>query len=76
MNAPMPVIILVPFDAGSPKEARRFRPGPYPAKQKQPQWPLNQPVPKYTPDPAQIEALRRGGRALLEQVRAQRAAHG
>ncbi len=69
-SAPTPVIILL---AGSPKEARRLRPGPYPAKpRKAGQWPLNQPVPTYTPPPDQIEAIKRRGRELLEAVRAQR----
>ena len=75
MNAPTPVIILLPFDAGSPKVVRQAKPV-YPTKPKQQPWPLCQPIPKFTPDPTQIEALKRGGKALLEQVRAQRAAHG
>ena len=70
MNAPTPVIILVPFDAGSPKEARRAKPS-YPTKPKQQPWPLCQPIPKFTPDPAQIAALKRQGREVLEATRHQ-----
>jgi hypothetical protein len=71
MNAPTPLIILVPFDAGSPKEARRFRPPPYPV-QRRDQW-LRKAIPKHVPDPAQIEEIKRRGREVLDAVRARRA---
>ena len=70
MNAPASIIILLPFDAGSPKEARRFRPGPYPAKPRKAHWPLNQPA--FTPPADQIAEIRRRSQEMLAAVRAQR----
>ncbi len=76
-NTPASIIFIpVPIPvAGSQEPLRRAKPV-YPTKRCERRWPLNQPVPKYTPDPAQIEALKRGGKALLEQVRLQRVVHG
>ena len=74
MTGPPIQIILIPV-AGSPEPLSRAKPV-YPAKRCDQRWPLNQPVPKYARDPAQIEALKRRGREVLDMVRAQRAAHG
>ena len=65
MNAPTPVIILLPFDAGSPKVVRQVKPPPYPKARRDP-------LPPYLP-PAQIEAIKRRGREMLDAVRARRA---
>ena len=63
-------IILIPV-GGSQEPLRRAKPI-YPAKRSDQRWPLNQPVPKFTPDPAQLDAIRRQSREVLEQARAQR----
>jgi hypothetical protein len=68
-------IILVPFDAGSPKEARRVKPI-YPAKAARQHWPPHQAIPRYVPPAGLIENIKRQSQALLEQARSQRAAHG
>jgi hypothetical protein len=69
-NAPASIILIpVPVPAaGSPKVVRQVKPT-YPAKRCDQRWPLNQQIPKYTPDPAQIEAIRRAGKELLEATR-------
>jgi hypothetical protein len=73
MNAPTPVLIFIPVPAaGSPKCLRELKPPPYPMKRRDPL--RFQPIPKYTPDPAQIEAIKQAGRKMLEATRAQRRA--
>jgi hypothetical protein len=75
-NAPKRVVIFVEVpSAGSIEPLKRMKPI-YPAKAKRAQWPLTQPIPRYTPPAGQIEALKRRGREVLDAVRAQRAAHG
>ena len=64
MNAPTPVIILLPFDAGSPKVVRQVKPPPYPKARRDP-------LPPYLPT-AQIADIQRRSQELLEAVRAQR----
>ena len=74
---PSPVIVLVPVPvpaAGSPKFGRQVKPAPYPVQRRDQPHQLRQPIPKHTPNPAQIEALRRAGKAMLETTRAQRRA--
>jgi hypothetical protein len=75
-NAPASIIFIpIPIPvAGSQEPLKRMKPRPYPV-QRRDQWPHQQAIPRYTPDPAQIEALKRQGREIIEQVRAQRA-HG
>jgi hypothetical protein len=68
-------IILVPFEIGSPEPLRKAKPPPYPRNGQRQHWPPQQAIPPYVPPADQIEALKRQGRALLDQVRAQRAAH-
>ena len=76
MNAPRAIVVFVPVPAaGSQEPLKRMKPI-YPAKRSDQRWPLNQAIPRYTPDPAQIAALKRQGREVLEQVRVQRVAHG
>lgn len=67
-NAPRAVVVFVPYPAaGSPEPLRKARPI-YPAKPRQPQWPL----PKYTPPADQIAEIKRRGQELLAMVRSQR----
>ena len=62
MTGPPVQIIFVPVPAaGSQEPLRRAKPPPYPV-QRRDQWPHHQAIPRYTPDPAQIEALKRGGK--------------
>jgi hypothetical protein len=61
------VLVPVPI-AGSPKEMRRMKPV-YPAKPKQPQWPLRRVIPAQD-----IAAIKRPRRGMLEACRRQRQA--
>jgi hypothetical protein len=46
MNAPAPIIVLVPVPmGGSPKTCRMVRPPPYPAQPRDQRWPLTQTIP-------------------------------
>jgi hypothetical protein len=68
---PGPVVILVPFEVGSPKEARRVKPVyPGSAKTKPPPGPPFQPI----PDAQRRAMVEQAKRALAEGRAALRAA--
>ena len=78
-NAPRAIVVFVPVPAaGSQEPLKRMKPPPYPRQRDQRQhWSQqHQAVPRYTPPADQIEAIKRAGKAMLEQARSQRAAHG
>lgn len=65
-------IIFIPIPVTrSPEPLRRMRPA-YPAKPRNAQWPLAQPIPRFVPPADQIEAIKRAGKAVLDMVRSQR----
>ncbi len=71
---PAPVIILLPFEAGSPEPLRKAKPR-YPTKRGVERWPPHQGIPmRYVPPADLIADIRRQSRALIDMTRAQRRA--
>jgi hypothetical protein len=65
-------IVLVPYPAaGSPKEARRLAPPPYPQR-KDPPWPVKQAIPRWDREALRrrVEELRRETRPQVEALKA------